>query len=95
MEAKISEILRTRLKGKNISKLAREIGVSKSLLSDWISSRRLPSLRNIESVAKVAAYLGLTLDQLLLGRETDRKNISTVSFEDDRRSYRIHIERLK
>lgn len=95
MESKISEILSERLKGKNLSMIARELGISKSLLADWVASRRLPSLKNIEAVAKLASYLGLSLEQLLLGREVERKVISAVTFEDETRSYCINIERLK
>jgi len=95
MESKISEILQERLAGENLSKIARDLGISKSLLADWVSSRRLPSLKNIGAVVKLAAYLGLTLEQLLVGKGDDRKVISAVTFEDDRRSYRINIERLK
>jgi transcriptional regulator with XRE-family HTH domain len=95
MAAKITDILRKRLAGENLSKVARELGISKSLLADWVASRRLPSLRNIEAVAKLAAYLGLSLEQLLLGKDDDRKIISAVTFEDERRTYRINIERLK
>lgn len=94
-DAKISIILRKRLAGKNLSQVARELGISKSLLSDWVASRRLPSLKNIESVARVANYLGLSLEQLLLGKESDRKIISAITFDDENRSYRINIERLK
>lgn len=95
MEAKISTILRTRLAGENLSKVSRELGISKSLLSDWVASRRVPSLKNIEAVNKLAIYLGLTLEQLLLGKDDNRSVISAVTFEDDKRKYRINIERLK
>lgn len=95
MNAKISEILRERLEGENLSKIARELGISKSLLADWVASRRLPSLKNIDAVARLAAYLGLSLEQLLLGKDDGRKIISAVTFDDDKRSYRINIERLK
>lgn len=95
MQAKISEILRERLAGENLSQVARELGISKSLLADWVASHRLPSLKNIDAVAKLAAYLGLSLEQLLLGKEDGRKIISTITFEDERRTYRINIERLK
>lgn len=95
METKISQILRDRLAGENLSKIARELGISKSLLADWVASRRLPSLRNIDAVARLAAYLGLSLEQLLLGKDGGRKIISAVTFDDDKRSYRINIERLK
>lgn len=95
MEANVSKILRDRLSGENLSKVARELGISKSLLADWVASRRLPSLKNIDAVAKVANYLGLSLEQLLLGTEEDRKIISSVTFEDNNRAYRVNIERIK
>ncbi len=95
MGTKINEILRDRLEGKNLSKISRELNISKSLLADWVSSRRLPSLRNIDAVARLAAYLGLSLEELLLGKDDGRKVISAVTFEDDKRAYRINIERLK
>lgn len=95
MDSKVSEILRKRLEGENLSKIARELKISKSLLSDWVSARRLPSLKNIEAVSRLADYLGLSLEQLLLGRDSGRKVISSVVFEDEKRSYRINIERLK
>lgn len=95
MESKISEILRERLEGENLSKIARELGISKSLLADWVASRRLPSLKNIAAVARLASYLGLSLEQLLLGKDDGRKIISAVTFDEDKRTYRINIERLK
>ncbi len=95
MESKISTILRERLEGENLSKIARELGISKSLLADWVASRRLPSLKNIEAVSRLAGYLGLSLEQLLLGKDDGRKIISAVTFEEDKRTYRINIERLK
>lgn len=93
--ARISDVLKKRLEGENLSKVARELGISKSLLADWVASRRLPSLKNIDAVAKIANYLGLTLEQLLLGKDDDRRIISAVTFDDDNRRYRINIERLK
>lgn len=91
----ISEILKERLAGQNLSKVARELGISKSLLADWVAARRLPSLKNIQAVAKLANYLGLSLEQLLLAKAQESKIISAVSFEDDKRVYRLSIERLK
>lgn len=95
METHISKLLKERLSDKNLSKVARELGISKSLLADWVSSRRLPSLKNIDAVAKLAAYLGLSLEQLLLSKSQDAKIISSISFEDEKRVYRLSIERLK
>ena len=95
MGTKLSDTLKKRLHGKNISQLSRELQISKSLLSDWIAARRTPSLKNIESLQKIAAYLGMSLDELLVGKPSDGKVITALVFEDDRRSYRINIERLK
>lgn len=92
---KISQILAERLAGKNLSQVARELGIGKSLLADWVASRRVPSLRNADAIGKLATYLGLTLDQLVLGEKVERKVISAVTFDDDSRQYRINIERLK
>lgn len=95
VETRINKILRTRLKGKNLSALARQLGVRKTLLADWVSARRVPSLRNIEAIAKIAAYLNLSLEELLLKDDDQRKVISSATFEEEDREYRIHIERLK
>lgn len=95
METKISDILRERLKGKNLSQVARDLSINKGLLADWVSARRIPSLRNIGALKKLADYLGLSLEQLLLGKDSERKIISNVIFDDEKRSYRINIERLK
>ncbi len=95
VDAKISAILREKLEGKNLSQVARELSISKSLLADWVANRRVPSIRNIEAVAKLAEYLGLSLEQLLLGRDDNRKVISAVTFEDESRRYRICVERVK
>lgn len=95
MDLKITQILRDKLEGENLSKVARELGISKSLLADWVAARRVPSLKNIEAVNKLANYLGLSLEQLLLGKETERKIISAVTFEEDKRIYRVNIERIK
>jgi transcriptional regulator with XRE-family HTH domain len=95
MATEISKILKRRLEGENLSQVARELGISKSVLADWVGSRRLPSLRNIEAVAKLANYLGLTLEQLLIGRDQGQKIINGVTLEDGDRTYRIIFERLK
>lgn len=95
METKISDVLQNRLKGQNLSQIARELGISKSLLADWVSARRLPSMKNIAAVAKLAAFLGISLEQLLLGEDVSSNVITSVAFDDDKRAYRIQIERIK
>jgi transcriptional regulator with XRE-family HTH domain len=95
VQTTLPNILKERLAGKNLSQIARELGIPKSLLADWTASRRLPSLKNIEAVAKLASYLGLTLEQLLLAKPHESKVISAISFEDEKRVYRLSIERVK
>ncbi len=94
METKIHEILEKRLKGKNLSQLARELGISKSLLADWVASRRMPSFKNVEALKKLATYLGISLEELLIG-EDDQRVITSLLFEDEKRKYSIQITRIK
>lgn len=94
MELKFSKILSVALKGKNISSVAREIDMPRSMLHDWAKSKRVPSLNNIEYIKRLADYLGLSLEEILIG-ESGKKTISSVSFQDDQRQYRISVERIK
>lgn len=94
MELKFSKILSAALKGKNLSSVAREIDMPRSMLHDWAKSKRVPSLNNIEYIKRLADYLGLSLEEILIG-ETNKKTISSVSFQDDQRQYRISVERIK
>jgi len=91
---KVNDILREKLEGQNISALAKEVGVSRSLLHDWIAARRLPSLKNISALKKLATHVGMSLDQLLTGQEEDKKIITSLTFSDNQRKYKIIIERL-
>ena len=94
MELKFTKILSHALKGKNISGIAREIDMPRNMLHDWAKAKRVPSLNNIEYIKRLADYLGLTLEEILIG-ESNKKTISSVSFQDDQRQYRISVERIK
>lgn len=94
MELKFSKILSLALKGKNISSIAREIDMPRSMLHDWVKSKRVPSLNNIEYIKRLADYLGLSLEEILIG-EVGKKTISSITFQDDQRQYRISVERIK
>ena len=85
------------LKDANLSKVARELGISKSLLSDWVSSRRSPSLKNVGLLKKLADYVGLTLEELLLGKDSREEGtvITSLLFQDENRNYSIKIKRMK
>lgn len=95
MELKFSKILSIALKGKNISAVAREIDMPKTMLHEWTNAKRVPSLANIEYIKKLADYLGLSLEELLTCESPDTKVISSISFQDDQRQYRISVERIK
>ena len=94
MELKFSKILSSTLKGKNISAIAREIDMPRSMLHDWVKAKRIPSLSNIDFIKRLADYLGLSLEEILIG-EDPKQMISSVSFQDDTRQYRISVERIK
>ena len=93
MSLKFSETLALSLKGKNLSSVAREVGMPRVMLHEWVKAKRVPSLNNLEHIKNLAAYLGLTLEELLIGEE-DKRVISAVSFSDQGRNYRIIVERV-
>ena len=93
MDLKFTDILRERLKGQNLSAIAREVHIPKSLLHDWVHGDRLPSLKNINHVKALASYLGLSLDEVFFGTH-EKSIISSITFEDEGRQYRINIEKI-
>lgn len=95
MELKVSKILAHRLKGENLSALAKELEMPRSMLHDWVKGKRVPSLNNIEFIKKLADYLGISLEELLTGETDEKKVISSVLFQDESRQYKVSIERLK
>mgnify|MGYP003524516972 CR=1 FL=1 len=95
MEWKFSKILATRLKGKNLSALAKELDMPRSMLHDWVKGKRIPSLNNIEYIKLLADHLGISLEELLTGEKDDKKIISSILFQDDSRQYKIQVERIK
>lgn len=95
MELKVSKILAQRLKGENLSALAKELEMPRSMLHDWVKGNRIPSLNNIEHIKKLADYLGISLEELLTGETDEKKVISSVLFQDESRQYKVSIERLK
>lgn len=60
----LKENLKYIFEGKNLSKIARELRISKSLLADWVSYRRTPSFQNVDSVLKIAKYANVNLETL-------------------------------
>lgn len=95
MELKFSKILAKRLKGKNLSALAKELEMPRTMLHDWVKGERVPSLNNIDHIKNLANYLGLTLEEILTGEKDEKKVISSILFQDDTRQYKIQVERIK
>lgn len=96
MEIKFFKTLQQRLGDENLSRLARELGISKALLHDWVRAKRYPSLRNIEALYKLAEHLDLSLEALIFGKVASKdKVISSVFFEDGGKKYNVQIKRLK
>jgi transcriptional regulator with XRE-family HTH domain len=91
------KVLSKKLKGQNLTQVARDIGVSQSLLHDWCKARRTPNLSSAETIKKLADYLGVSFEELLFGEESkpSEKILSSVSFSDDNKTYNIQIRRLE
>lgn len=89
-----NKILKEALGDSNLSELSRKLKISRSLLQDWIHNGREPSFKNIEHIKKLADYLGITLDEILVGK-TNNKVISSVEFQDEGKRYQILIHRIK
>lgn len=94
MSNHFTKTLNERLKGVNLSYLSRELGIPSTLLFEWKQSKRMPAFKNLIHVRKLADFLGLGLEELLFSEESANL-ISSVMFEDNKRKYRIKIERLK
>lgn len=93
MMSKFAGLLKKRLAGKNLAQLARELKIPRTVLHDWVTARRTPSLRNIDHLTALAQHLGISLDEMLTEPNAERV-INTMIFEDDGKKYRIKIERV-
>lgn len=96
-EKDFTDILRGHLKGQNLSAVARRVDIPRSLLFDWVNGRRMPSYKQSQALARLATYLGISFEELVLGSKKNKndKVISSVSFSDDAREYAISIRRIK
>lgn len=62
--------------GITAAKLAREAGITNSLITQWKQRKQKPSAENI---AKIAAYFGVSVDYLLgIGQEDGKTNPATL-----------------
>ena len=94
-DIRLSQVLQRELKGKVLSRVAKEIGMSVSLLHDWYSSARKPSAKNLWQLRILAEYLGLTLDEILFDESGSKQIISSTTFSDRGTQYRVNIEKVR
>lgn len=94
-DIKLSQVLQRELKGKVLSRVAKEIGIAVSILHDWYSSSRKPSAKNMWQLKKLADYLGLSLEQILFDEKVERQIISSTTFTDRGVQYRVNVEKIK
>lgn len=94
-DIRLSQVLQRELKGKILSRVARDAGMSVSLLHDWYSSARKPSAKNLWQLRLLAETLGLTLDEILFDVRGDKQTISSTTFSDRGVQYRINIEKVR
>jgi len=94
-EHNFTKIIQKYLREENLSSLASELGLSRTVLHDWVVSERLPSLKNIESVKKLADYLNMSLEELLIGEvvQLKDKTITKVEFIDSGQKFEIEIKK--
>jgi hypothetical protein len=90
-----SEVIKEKLHGENLTQVAKELGIPKTLLHEWVQARRQPSMKNMVHVKVLANYLDLTLDEILFGKvQPKKKTLTNVIFEDDGKKYQISISKI-
>lgn len=94
-EIKVSQVLQRELKGKVLSRVAKDVGMSVSILHDWYSSSRKPSAKNMWQLKMLAEHLGLSLDEILFDEKREKQIISSTVFTDRGVQYRVNVEKIR
>jgi transcriptional regulator with XRE-family HTH domain len=95
VEIKLSKVLQREIGDRQQTSVAKDVGISKQLLNDWLGARRFPSEKNFPQLYRLAKYFGLTLEELLFDiPASNRKTIAQTIFSDDDKEYKISIERI-
>lgn len=92
-----SVMLNKLLKDKSVTKVAKEIGMPKSLLSEWRSSKKGPNLSSMHHVRKLASYLGVSFEELLFGEEGFKEKeevLTIVNFKDGQNTFSVKITKM-
>lgn len=91
-----SKTLNELFKNKSITQVAKEIGIAKSTLSEWASSKKGPNLSSMHHVRNLADYLGISFEELIFGKESKNvETLTTVDFKDNGMNYTIKIMKRK
>jgi len=96
---KLKEVLSREIKNKNmnITQFARNCGVPKSTLHDWLNGR-VPNSKNISLLKKLSSYLGVSIEMLLFNEEAGQVGAEVLFssvFKNKDKTYRLTVERLK
>jgi hypothetical protein len=74
--------------------VARHLGIPVSLLLDWHSSSRMPSVKNLWKLKLLANYLGFTLEELLFDKCEGDEVVCTSFYSQNGTRYRIKVEKV-
>lgn len=96
MQSEFQKRLVELLKGKNVSQVAKDVGMAKSLLNEWKTSKKGPSLASMKHVKALSEYFGIDFEELVLGQgPKEEMTLTTVTFVDNGNTYSVSITRLK
>jgi hypothetical protein len=97
VELKLSKVLKKELKARKITinTIAKECKILVAVLHG-LTIETLPLAKNLHHIKSLAAYLGLTTDQLLFGTcSNSRHTLFSSTFMDGKTQYRLIIEKVE
>lgn len=99
MQVKLKDVLNKEFKkrGESVNSIARACGIPQSTLHNWTQGI-LPTARNLHYIKKLSEYLQIPVAALLFDvkdEKFDRNILFSSTFVDDRRRYRLTIEKLE
>lgn len=95
-ELQLSKVLKREIGRRTQAEVADESGVPRSLLNDWVTSRRNPGGKNLFQLLQLAKYFGITLEELLFDtKPQDKTVLAQTRFTDGGSEYKICIEKIR
>jgi len=93
---KLSDVIKREIGNKTQAQIAKESGISSSVLNDWVACRRNPGGKNFYQLYKLAKYFSLTLEELLFDERPNKTVVlSQTIFRDKGTEYKISITKVK